>query len=269
MTTNPPAGHPEAIVRPSAAEERFTVERIAPGESLAEFVDYYWLVRWNVPAPHRQQVVPQPRVHVVAEDGRLLVHGVSQEPFFRTLIGSGHVLGAAFHPGGFRPLLRASVGGISGSVRPAADLLGVDDLPVAGRILGGNDSAAMVAALEAYLLGLGPEPDPTSRRVTELVAAAERRTEITRAEMLAAEAAMSLRSLQRLFTEYVGVGPKWVIQRFRILDAVAAAHSGAVTDWAALARELGFSDQAHLTRVFAQVVGTPPASYQRELGSPP
>ena len=269
MTTNPPAGHPEAIVRPNAAEERFTVERIAPGAALAEFVDYHWLVRWNVPAPHRQQVVPQPRVHVVAEDGRLLVHGVSQEPFFRTLIGSGHVLGAAFHPGGFRPLLRTSVGRISGSVRPAADLLGVDDLPVAGRILGGHDGAAMVAALEAYLLGIGPEPDPTSRRVTELVAVAERRVEITRAEMLAAEAAMSLRSLQRLFTEYVGVGPKWVIQRFRILDAVAAAHSGAVTDWAALARELGFSDQAHLTRVFTQVVGTPPASYQRELGSSP
>ena len=189
MTTELPAGHPEAIVRPDAAGRRFTVERIAPRDSLAEFVDYYWLVRWHVPGRHRQQVVPQPRVHLAAEQGRLLVHGVTRKPFFRTLEGSGHVLGAAFHAGGFRPLLRASVGG------------------------------------------------------------------------------MSLRSLQRLFTEYVGVGPKWVIQRFRILDAVAAAHAGAVTDWAALARELGFSDQAHLTRVFTQVVGTPPASYQREVGS--
>jgi AraC-like DNA-binding protein len=34
--------------------------------------------------------------------------------------------------------------------------------------------------------------------------------------------------------------------------------------WAALAHALGFSDQAHLTRVFAQVVGTPPATYQRD-----
>jgi AraC-like DNA-binding protein len=86
--------------------------------------------------------------------------------------------------------------------------------------------------------------------------------------MLAAAAAMSLRSLQRLFAEYLGIGPKWVIQRFRILDAVAAAHSGAVADWAALARELGFSDQAHLTRMFTQVVGTPPATYRRAIGSP-
>ena len=265
MTADPPPGHPEAIVRPTMAERRFTVERLAPRESLGEFVDYHWLVRWHVPAPYRQQVVPQPRVHVAAEAGRLLVHGVSQRPFFRTLEGTGHVLGAAFHPGGFRPLLRAGVGGISGTVRPAGELLGVDDRPAAARILGGHDAAEMVGAMEAYLLAVGPEPDPTGRQVTELVAEAERRTEITRAEVLAAEAGMTLRSLQRLFAAYVGVGPKWVIRRFRILDAVAAAHSGAVTDWAALARELGFSDQAHLTRVFTQVVGTPPASYQRAL----
>jgi AraC-like DNA-binding protein len=260
----PPPGHPEAIVRPHMAEGRFTVERLPPGGSLAELVDYHWLVRWDVPAPYRQQVVPQPRVHVVAEDGRLLVHGVTQRPFFRTLEGSGHALGTAFHPGGFRPLLRASVGGISGSVRPAGALLGVDDLPVAARILGGHDAADMVAAMEEYLLAVDPAPDPTGLQVTELVAEAERNAAITRAEALAAAAGMSLRSLQRLFAEYVGVGPKWVIQRFRILDAVAAAHSGAVADWAALARELGFSDQAHLTRVFTHVVGTPPASYQRE-----
>jgi AraC-like DNA-binding protein len=101
-------------------------------------------------------------------------------------------------------------------------------------------------------------------QVAELVAAAEADRSLTRAEGLAARAGLSLRSLQRVFTEYVGIGPKWVIQRYRILDAAAAAHGGDPVDWAALAAELGFSDQAHLTRVFTQVVGTPPATYQRE-----
>ena len=58
---------------------------------------------------------------------------------------------------------------------------------------------------------------------------------------------------------------RWVIQRLRILEAAGAAHAGAVPDWAALAVDLGFSDQAHLTRVFTQVVGTPPATYERDL----
>nr|WP_244953983.1 helix-turn-helix domain-containing protein [Spelaeicoccus albus] len=77
-------------------------------------------------------------------------------------------------------------------------------------------------------------------------------------------AGVSLRTLERQFTAYLGIGPKWVVQRFRLLDAAAAAHTGAATDWAALADELGFSDQAHLTRAFTAVVGTPPATYQRE-----
>jgi AraC-like DNA-binding protein len=35
-------------------------------------------------------------------------------------------------------------------------------------------------------------------------------------------------------------------------------------DWAAVAVELGYSDQAHLVRDFTAAVGTPPARYARE-----
>jgi AraC-like DNA-binding protein len=201
---------------------------------------------------------------VAAEDGRLLVHGISREPFFRTLSGSGHTLGAAFHPGGFRPLLGRGVGSISGMVVPAGELFDADDRPAAERILTTSDVPVMVEALECYLLALDPEPDPVVEEVRALVAAAEANHGLTRAEDLAVLASTSLRSLQRLFTEYVGVGPKWVVTRCRILDAAAVAHGGQRVDWARLAVELGFTDQAHLTRVFSQVVGTPPATYQRE-----
>ncbi|TDD91887.1 AraC family transcriptional regulator [Saccharopolyspora karakumensis] len=261
------AGRPEAIVRPKAGERVFEVERLEPDSALAEFVDYYWLVRWNVTDPHRQQVVPQPRVHVAAEDGRLFVHGVSREPFFRTLTGVGHVLGAAFHPGGFRALLKGSVGAISGTVRTAADVLGHDDRAAAQRILATSETARIVPVLDAYLLACEPEPDPTGREATELVDEAQRRPDIVRAEQLAQHAGISLRSLQRLFADHVGIGPKWVIQRSRILDATAVAHSGEPVDWSELAAQLGFSDQAHLTRAFTQVVGTSPATYRRDPGT--
>nr|EJJ01169.1 transcriptional regulator, AraC family [Rhodococcus sp. JVH1] len=194
------------------------------------------------------------------------MHGISRSPFYRTLTGNGHVLGAAFHAGGFRPLLNGSVGAISGTVQPGRHLLAGDDRPVAERILAGTDSAEMIAAFERYLLRTDPVPDPTGREITALVGDAQCNRDIVRADQLAAHAGCSLRTLQRLFTEYVGIGPKWVIQRFRILDAAGAAHSGERIDWSALAYELGFSDQAHLTRVFTHVVGTPPATYQRTHG---
>jgi len=266
-----PRGTPDAILRPTEAEQAITVARRAPSRALAPFVDYFWYVGWRIPErrrAYRQQVVPQPRVHVAAEfhegEPRLLVHGLSREPFFRTLSGTGHTLGAAFHPGGFRPLLGRGVGSIAGSVVSAEELLGPDDRPCAVRILEASDVSSMAAALEDYLAAMHLTPDPVVEKVRELVVAAEEDHRLTRAEDLADHAAMSLRSLQRLFTDYVGIGPKWVISRFRILDAAAAAHSGEAVDWAALAAELGFADQAHLTRAFTAVVGTPPETYRQE-----
>ncbi len=251
-------------MHPDLGGRVFEVERVAPSAALAGFVDYHWLVRWRTREPYHQQVIPQPRVHVAAEDGRILVHGVAREPFVRVLSGTGHVLGAAFHPGGFRPLLRGRVSTLTGRVRPGADVLGRDDRGPAARILGSTpETTRAVADLEEYLLGLAPEPDTTVREVIALAGEARRRTDMVRAEQLATHAGVGLRRLQRQFAEYVGIGPKWMVRRFRILEAAAAAHAGEPVDWSALAHRLGFSDQAHLTRVFTQVVGSPPATYQR------
>lgn len=72
-----------------------------------------------------------------------------------------------------------------------------------------------------------------------------------------------MRSLQRLFAEYVGASPKWVLRRARLHEAAARAEEEAGIDWAALAADLGYCDQAHLTRDFTAAVGAPPAKYAR------
>lgn len=242
----------------------FDVQRVEPAADLDHFVDYHWLVRWSDADDHVQRVVPQPVVHVAAEAGRLLVHGINRDAFERVLSGSGHVLGTAFRAGGFRPFFGRPLTSLAGKVLPASDVLGDDDRAVAGGILGTEDRQEMVAAMESYLRLAHPTPDPTVDEVAALVRAAEERREITRADQLAQVAGLSLRSLQRLFAEYVGVGPKWVVRRFRLLDAAAAAHAGEPTDWASLAVELGFSDQSHLIRTFTAVVGSPPRTYERD-----
>ena len=85
-----------------------------------------------------------------------------------------------------------------------------------------------------------------------------------RVEQVAAAADLSMRTLQRLFFDYVGVGPKWVLRRARLHEAATRAAAGTPVDWAELAVELGYSDQAHLTRDFTATIGKPPAAYQRE-----
>ena len=72
---------------------------------------------------------------------------------------------------------------------------------------------------------------------------------------------MTERKLQRLFSEYVGVSPKWVMRRARLHEAALRAKSGDPVDWALLAGDLGYADQSHLTRDFTATVGVPPARY--------
>ncbi|MFI6428701.1 helix-turn-helix domain-containing protein [Rhodococcus oryzae] len=265
--STPPHGTPEAVLHPDEAAERFTVARRHPRESLAPFVEYIWIVHWAVDGTHEQQVLPQPRIHLAAEDGRLLVHGVSRDPFSRKLMGTGHVIGVAFRAGGFRPFLRSSVGALEGTVQPAGDLLGMGDGPVAAAALDTVNDDEMTALVEDYLEALRPERDPSAERVAALMDRIEHDPSIHRVDEVAALAGMSVRSLQRIFTEYVGIGPKWVIQRHRLLDAAEQAHSGHPVVWAELADRLGYSDQAHLIRAFTAAVGTPPATYARQAGS--
>lgn len=263
-----PAGRGEsAILRPSAAAQHIDVRRIVPAERWQPFIEYHWIVRWECPEPFEQQVIPQPCVHLSAEpfEGRprLLVNGITREPFIRTLAGSGHVLGAAFRPASFRAVLGADLSTVSGQIVPLGDVAGPGDSAVAAEILRAEATdAEMVTALEAHLDRLQVTADPDADGINALVAAAAQDRSLIRAEQLADLAGVTLRTLQRQFTAYLGIGPKWVVQRCRLLDAAAAAHEGTPTDWAALAAELGFSDQAHLTRAFTAVVGTPPATYQ-------
>lgn len=267
--TSEPVGREAAIVRPTAAARHIDVRRAVPSERWQPFIDYHWIVRWECPEPFDQQVIPQPCVHVSAEQfegrPRLLVNGITREPFVRTLTGTGHVLGAAFKPASFRAVLRADLGIVSGRIVPLGEQVSHDDSPAAAEILRADATdEEMIMALEAYLDLLDPAPDPQADIINELVDAAENDRSLIRAEHLADLAGVSLRTLQRQFTAYLGIGPKWVVQRFRLLDAAAAAHAGTRTDWAALAAELGFSDQAHLTRAFTSVVGTPPATYAKD-----
>jgi len=262
-----PEGRRHAVVRSGAGSPGWTVSRHAPSAALAHVVDYHWIVRWDLAEPMRQQVIPQPVVHLAAEsiDGRarVWVHGVNRRRFERVLSGRGAVVASCLRPGGLRPFLGGPVSAVANRVVPAGELWATDDGAVAAELLQPRDEEELIGTWERWLLGARPRHDGAVDEVATWMDHAERSPDIVRAEQLAAHARLSLRTLERRFDEYVGVGPKWAIRRFRLLDAAAAAHEGQDVDWAEVATRLGFSDQAHLTRVFTEVVGTPPAAYRR------
>jgi AraC-like DNA-binding protein len=72
---------------------------------------------------------------------------------------------------------------------------------------------------------------------------------------------VSPRSLQRLFRTHVGVGPKWLIRLYRIKEAAARIEEGDVVQWADLADQLGYADQAHFINDFRRLLGRSPGEY--------
>jgi hypothetical protein len=54
------------MLRPSLAADRFGLVRVASSGPLAPFVDYYWIVRWDLRGQpsHEQTILPHPAEQV-------------------------------------------------------------------------------------------------------------------------------------------------------------------------------------------------------------
>ncbi|MGI8868306.1 MAG: helix-turn-helix domain-containing protein [Mycobacteriales bacterium] len=106
-----------------------------------------------------------------------------------------------------------------------------------------------------------PERIATAREVSGVAALAERDRSLRRTADLAAVAGVSPRTLQRLFADYVGASPTWILRRYRLIDAAESGRTGSAVLWAEVAQDLGYADQAHLIRDFRAVIGTTPQAY--------
>ncbi|MFI6160199.1 DUF6597 domain-containing transcriptional factor [Micromonospora haikouensis] len=113
-----------------------------------------------------------------------------------------------------------------------------------------------------------PAVEPLTAEVMALAGEIRVDRSVLRVDDLARRHGTTTRRLQRLFLDHVGVSPKWVIRRYRIQEAIEHAAGGGPVDWAAVAADLGYADQAHLIREFATATGLTPAAYARSLNRP-
>lgn len=258
-------GAPKGLVDPRGAAQRIRLATYPPSAALAPFVEYFWVVQWDMQgrAPETQRVLPYPNAHLVFELGRSAIHGVVRGAFDRAVSGAGRVLGLRFHAGGLRPLIERPLSAFADRTMPLEAVLKSGAHDAEQRVLGEPDDAAMVAMAESLLVRSLPAPDPQAALARQVVAAAAVAHGPVNVAELCARVGIGERSLQRLFGNYVGVSPKWVIQRFRLHEAMSHLALADAPDLAGLAQALGFFDQAHLTRDFTKLVGQSPIAYWR------
>jgi AraC-like DNA-binding protein len=268
------AGPPRGVLRPAPAQGRLHHSRRTPPEDLEPWIQHYWSVGWNLQGcePFQQETLPHPNVHIVFEPGRSGIAGVHTARFSRTLEGRSNVFGIKFRAGAFRPLLGSSVSTLANRVAPIDKAFGEAGRQWQAAMLSLDDEDARIAAASNFLRARMPAHDPDAVRAGQFVdiilQSSTSESGIRTVDELVRHSGVNTRSLQRLFREYVGASPKWVIRRYRLHELAERLKAGEALDAAQTALELGYSDQAHLINDFRSIVGYSPNHYRRQLRNP-
>ncbi len=252
------------ILHPRTGESRYVESLLKPSADLGEMLVQCWSVQWDLRGcdPHVVRVLPSPSVQFVIEDGRPRVHGVGTGQFDHSLEGAGDIFGVSFRPAGFRPLLGLPVATLTDRVVPGAQVFGPDVDELAGRVAAAATIEHRLELVESYLRARSVAADARIPLINRIVTEVTNDRSIVKVDDIVSRTDIGKRTLQRLFKEYVGVTPKWVIQRYRLHEAAERLDSGNAS-LATLAADLGYADQAHFARDFKAVVGQPPAGYAR------
>lgn len=279
----PPTASTAGLLRPDEFARHVDLAREPASAVAAPWVENRWSLRWRLPDGrwYDSEVLPHPTCSLTVELGShprsgmpagetVVVTGVCTRRFDVEVSGWGRVVGLRFRPGGLTALT-----GLPASAWTDRSVPGREVLPpqLAARLADPDLTASGSTWAETAEAGLVALVDGrTDRRydlLLEVVADMLADPTLLTVTEVADRHGVTVRTLQRLFTHYVGVGPKWVLARYRMHDAVAELHDGWDGTLTDLAVRHGWYDQAHFTRDFTALVGVSPGEYRDRLRAAP
>lgn len=264
----PNVGEPRGILNPEIGRKKFHLSLHAPTQDLALFIEHYWIIDWDLRGqePYLSETLPHPCIHLVIEQNQSRIVGVVRGRFSYLLTGKGSVFGVKFRPGAFYPLAKAPVSMFTDEIIRFQDAFGMESAPLEEALHSRKNNETMIALMEDFLRARHLEPDDNIGVIRQIVDRIMVDRSITKVDDVVQRLAINKRALQRLFSQYVGVSPKWVIKRYRLHEAAERLAAGEVVAWPQLALDLGYFDQAHFINDFKAIVGKAPAEYARNLG---
>ncbi|WP_407568682.1 helix-turn-helix domain-containing protein [Deinococcus altitudinis] len=261
---------------------------VLPSPTLRPLVQFYALLSGEAPRAEQHSFLPEHTAHltfhtgnswVLSPDGLMTplptatLDGLVTAPTALMSEGPVRALRAELYPWAARHLF-----GWSYPEAPL-DLLGGAAGPrssgAARKIqaaLAAHDDEAALGLLDDWLLGLLAErvwtPGVGVRAAVQLYPADGMMVgEPVRMADLAEELGVSPRTLERQFLQEVGIGAKTLSRLIRFETAYNTLSGAPQTPLASLAYEMGFADQAHLTREFRALSGLTPGHFARLAGA--
>jgi AraC-like DNA-binding protein len=259
-----------------------SVHRIhIPAPPLNSFIRCFWYAEDSPQQPHqRERLMPNGEATIVFnlrdEEMRLYdagdlnrytscglagLTGPRTNCFAIDTAAEDRVVGIQFQPGGTFPFLREPAGAVANQSAPLECFWGGAASEIRERLLAAPSVDAMFAVLERSLIAQLAGP-------LELHAAIRfARAHICRAPHVATVSGvmdrigLSQRRFIELFRNQIGLTPKAFCRVRRFQRVLESVHRKTGVDWAQVALEGGYYDQAHFIHDFQSFSGLTPATY--------
>jgi len=219
-------------------------------------VEGYWTLTVATPDAILR-VIPDGRIDAIFDlDTReSFVGGPVPLPFEVRHERPTRLLGATLSPAAAAAFFGVEIGAIGPGWRSLDALLGPLAARLTALVLAGETIEAKVAALESLLIARIGAPDRRVARAVDAVARSGGRVGVA---ALGRAAGASPRNLARLFDRWVGLPPKTFARIARVQEVLRRMQDNPAPSLKALSAELGFADQAHMSREVKAIAGDGP-----------
>jgi AraC-like DNA-binding protein len=238
---------------------------------VSAIVDQYWHVSWELGDGERleQPIIDLPAVTVSIEEGDVpapfVITGVQKRAWQRTIHGTGRVFAIRLRPAGLAVLSDLAPQQVADATVPLTVRLDARPHGLMRAIASRSDPAERARAADEAVRHALVERTPTTAGgianavLGELRERQHRRTGTSLTDRLG----RSERTIQRACIDTLGHGPKWLSRRIRLQEVALALVTRPSDELAAIAADLGYTDQSHLTRDFRASTGLTPDAYRR------
>jgi AraC-like DNA-binding protein len=192
-----------------------------------------------------------------------LVSGPYAGPFMSDTKEEAAILGVHFKPGGASTVLGMPASELTNTHVDLTEVWGPGATALRERLCASREPVGRFRLLERALLERLADPAGHHRAVRAGLDVLRRTRGRARIRDIARTLDLSQRRFSQVFAAEVGLTPKLFgrVQRFQ--HAIAASRDATEVDWARLAVECGYFDQAHLVHEFVEFAGVSPADYRR------
>lgn len=166
-----------------------------------------------------------------------------------------------FQPGGLHRLLRISMNDILDEFIDSSLLFGGDIENVIQQIRDSASYEQMNRIVQEFLLSKAKNIRNTLP-IDEVLTGINRHKELVNIDKLATQACVSIRQLERQFSERIGIPPKMFSRLVRFSRAWDMRENNPAIPWTKIAHACDYADQMHMIRDFKEFTGVTPTILQ-------